>query len=258
MQQLIIILFLLITTLQVSAQSVPSVRENAKHNNAWLMYFGNHKVTSKFGIHAEVQVRRNDFFQNWQQLLLRTGIDFHTAQVRYTLGYGYVETHPYGEFPVAKTFPEHRMWQQALVSNAVGCIKLSHRYRLEQRWIGSSITGKFEDVRYENRFRYMARINIPLQGKSIDPKTFYIGLYDEIFVNFGNQVGYNLFDQNRLYGALGYSLGKLGRIEVGYLHQLVQQRKLLTTVNGLKNIIETNQTIQIALISDLLFYKEKN
>lgn len=248
---------LFLTAFMASAQNTPSVRENTTNTNAWFMYFGNHKFSKSFGLHAEVQVRRNDVIQNWQQLLLRTGLDYYTSQVRYTIGYAFVETYPYGEYPVAHAFPEHRMWQQALVSNGVGRVKLSHRYRLEQRWLGNSVTGEFENGRYENRFRYMVRANIPLQGKTIEPKKFYLGFYEEVFINFGNEVGYNIFDQNRLYGALGYHLGKIGRIEVGYLYQLIQQRRLLLNTIPSKNIIENNHTIQVALISDISFYKEK-
>lgn len=222
------------------------------------MYFGNHKFSQRLGLHAEVQIRRSDMFSNWQQLLLRTGLDFYAGQVRYTVGYGYIETYPYGEYPVAKAFPEHRIWQQALVSNPVGRVKMSHRYRLEQRMIGNATTGEFQNGRYENRFRYMFRANILLSGQTLEPGEFYIGLYDEIFVNFGNDVAYNLFDQNRAYAALGYSIGKIGRVEVGYLYQLVQQRKLLTTADPVQNIIENNHTLQIALISDINWFKDKN
>lgn len=230
-----------------------SVRKNTTNVNAWFMYFGNHKISKRFGIHAEVQVRRHDVVSDWQQLLLRTGIDFYTAQVRFTAGYAFIETYPYGDYPVKNVFPEHRIWQQALINNPIGKIKLSHRYRLEQRFIGNSATGEFKNGRYENRIRYMARLNIPLQG-ALEPKKLYLSIYDEVFVNFGKEVAYNLFDQNRAYAALGYHLGKIGKVEIGYLYQIIQQRNLLS--NPTQSVIENNHTLQVALISDLPFYKE--
>jgi len=251
-----IFLLVLLAAPLVGVAQTPEYRLNTTNTNAWFMYFGNHKFSKNLGLHAEVQVRRNDIVQNWQQLLLRTGLDFYATNVRYTVGYAFVETHPYGEYPAANAFPEHRIWQQALVSNGLGKVKLSHRYRLEQRFIGNSATGEFSGGRYENRFRYMFRANIPLKGTTIDPKSFYLGFYDEIFVNFGKEVAYNLFDQNRLYGAVGYHLGKVGRLEVGYLYQLVQQRKLVTTSDPAQTIIENNHTLQFALISDLSFVKK--
>lgn len=220
------------------------------------MYFGNHRFSKHIGLHAEAQVRRHDLVRDWQQLLLRTGLDIYTSSVRYTIGYAFVETYPYGGFPVANAFPEHRIWQQALVNNPLGRVKLSHRYRLEQRMIGNSTTGEFRNGRYENRFRYMCRANIILKGTTLEKGEFYIGVYNELFVNFGKEVGYNLFDQNRAYAALGFHLGRIGKLEVGYMYQIVQQRRLSNTVPPL-NIIENNHTLQIGLICDLSFFKEQ-
>lgn len=256
MKKIVKILGLLLLATSALFGQQTNARNNTTNTNAWLMYFGNHKVSDKWGIHAEVQIRRNEVLQNWQQLLLRTGVDYYTNSVRYTLGYAFIETYEYGEFPVAKAFPEHRIWQQALVSNPIGKFKLSHRYRLEQRWLGNSTTGEFDNGRYENRFRYMVRVNIPLQGSAIEPGKFYVGLYNEVFVNFGGQVAYNVFDQNRSYGAIGYHLGKMGRIEVGYLYQLVQQRRLLLTTVPAQTVIENNHTFQISLVNDLPFYRK--
>jgi hypothetical protein len=234
-------------------------RENTANNHLWLMYFGNHKFSNKLGLHVEAQVRRHDFVNDWQQLLLRTGLDIHTNNVRYTIGYAFIETYAYGDFPVANAFPEHRIWQQALLTQTLGRTRLSHRYRLEQRFLGNAATGEFSDGRYESRFRYMLRANIPVQGKTLEPKEFYFGFYDEAMINFGKDVRYNLFDQNRLYGALGYHLGKVGRLEIGYMLQTIQQRNLYTAVDPPRLIIENNHTIQIGLFSDFnLFSPSKD
>lgn len=239
--------FALVFTVQAQTSRV-----SATNTNSWWMYFGNHQISDRWGLHAEAQFRLYDGVSDWQQLLLRTGVNYYASQVRYTLGYAFVRTYPYGEYPVTMAFPEHRLWEQVLLNQTVGKVKLNHRYRLEQRWIGNSTTGEFEDVRYENRFRYMLRASIPLSGNKETGK-FYLGLYDEVFVNAGKEVGYNFFDQNRAYAALGYQLGKIGKLEVGYLYQVVQQRRLLTTTTPPKLIFEHNHTLQVGLYSDLSF-----
>lgn len=234
---------------RVQAQTT---RVNTTNTNSWWMYFGNHQISARWGLHAEAQFRLYDGVSDWQQLLLRTGINYYAKQVRYTLGYAFVKTHPYGDFPVLNAFPEHRMWEQFLVSQKLGNVSLHHRYRLEQRWIGNTITGDFDDVRYENRFRYMLRATIPLQ-KNREKGKWYLGFYDELFINAGKEVAYNIFDQNRAYAALGYKLGKIGKIEMGYLYQVVQQRRLLEISNPPQLIFEHNHTFQLALFSDLSF-----
>ncbi|HEY0744749.1 MAG TPA: DUF2490 domain-containing protein [Chryseosolibacter sp.] len=218
------------------------------------MYFGNHKVSDHIGVHAEVQLRRNDLFSKSQQLLVRVGLDFYTkSNHRITGGYAYVETHPYGDFPVANAFPEHRTWQQFLTTQPIGKLKLAHRYRLEQRMIGNGATGEFRNGRYENRFRYMAKATINVTRGEYP---VFLALYDEIFVNFGKEVAYNIFDQNRLYGAVGLTLTPQVKVEVGYLNQLVQLRSLDSSTGTSRNKIENNHTLQIGLFSTLPLYKK--
>ena len=246
-------LSLLLICFNMQAQET---RTNASHTNAWLMYFGNHKFSSRVGLHAEVQWRRHDVFAEAQQLLLRTGIDYYLKDnSRITLGYAFVQTHPYGEFPVAEAFPEHRIWQQFLTTQTLGKFKLSHRYRLEQRFIGNSTTGTMENGRYENRVRYMAKLTVPLVKDWKRP--LFAAAYDEIFINFGKEVGYNIFDQNRAYAALGITVSSAFKIELGYLYQLVQLRSLDVTGNTPKNKIENNHTLQIGIFSTLPFYNEQ-
>lgn len=235
--------------------ALAQTRTQTNNSHLWLMYFGNHKLSERIGVHAEVQWRRHEFMSANQQLLLRTGIDYYTkSNNRFTLGYAYVETYPYGEFKVANRFPEHRIWQQFLTTQAIGKLKLSHRYRLEQRMIGNAATGEFKGGRYENRFRYMAKATFNLTGGD---RPVFAAIYDEIFINFGKEVAYNIFDQNRLYGAIGFTLSPYVKLEAGYLYQLVQLRSLDANVPP-RNKIENNHTIQLGLFSTIPFFKREN
>lgn len=235
-----------------STFATAQTRIKTTNTNAWLMYFGNHKFSERIGFHAEVQWRRTDLFSESQQLLLRTGLDFYLKpDLRFTVGYGFIETYPYGEFAVPKAFPEHRFWQQLFVQQTLGKVKLSHRYRLEQRLIGNSSTVKFDEGRYENRVRYMAKATVNVTNGE---HPIFAALYDEVFINFGKDVAYNIFDQNRLYGALGYTLSPVIKIEVGYLYQAILLRSLDTSQ---RNRIENNNTLQIALFSTMPFTKGK-
>ena len=201
------------------------------------------------GLHAEVQWRRSEFFSKNQQLLIRTGLDFYLKpDLRFTVGYGFIETFPYGKFAVQHAFPEHRIWQQVLLQQTLASVKLSHRSRLEQRMIGDAATGRFEKGRYENRMRYMAKATVNITNGE---RPVFAALYDEVFINFGKDVGYNIFDQNRLYGAIGYSISPAWKVELGYLYQVILLRSLDAT--SLKNRIENNHTLQIALFSNLSF-----
>lgn len=118
--------------------------------------------------------------------------------------------------------------------------------------IGNSSTGQFQNGRYENRVRYMAKATFNITN---DDHPIFAAVYDEVFINFGKDVAYNIFDQNRLYGAIGYTISPTFKVELGYLYQIILLRNL--DVATQKNQVENNHTLQIGLFSNLSFIKKK-
>jgi hypothetical protein len=248
LEVLVALLFVVAAT-SLQAQSPASTRLHTTNTHAWLMYFGNHKFADRWGLHAEVQWRRHDLLSESQQLLLRTGLDYYLKDShRLTVGYAFVETYPYGEFAVANAFPEHRIWQQLATAHMLGKVKLAHRYRVEQRMIGNASTGAFKDGRFEHRFRYMAKATVNVTSGD---RPVFGAIYNEIFINAGKDVGYNLFDQNRLYAALGFTFSPVLKMELGYLYQVVQLRSLDPV--AARNRIEDNHTLQLGIYSTIGF-----
>lgn len=183
-----------------------SIAQEDKYGN-WLMYFGQNRISDKISIHTEAQYRNHTISPtNTEQLLLRTGINYHLESAMITAGYGHIGSHVYQSEKKSPEVEEHRIWQQLITTNQIGRIKLEHRYRVEQRWVNKD---------YKNRLRYRLMAFIPLNNKKIEPGTVFIGLYDEIFLN--TQQTY--FDRNRLYGALGYQFKSNIGAQVGMLHQ---------------------------------------
>lgn len=229
----------------------------AYNHNAWFMYFGDHKFSDKWGVHLEAQLRRSDWAAGPQQLLLRTGLNYHFApQVFATVGYCFVETSPYGDFPVKADFPENRIWEQVQMKSQHGRFEWVNRLRLEQRWLNLPVAtddnpDKYEagDAVYFNRFRLLNRVSIPFKGKDITDRSFYLTLYDEVLVGFGKNVAANSLDQNRAYAAIGYKLPKVGRLEFGYLYQTINKG------DGVKR--ERNHTLQVGLSSNIDFFKKQ-
>lgn len=248
------ILLLLSFAATVHIAHAQVTRQHTNNFNTWLVYNGDHKFTTKWGVHIEAQFRRNDFVENPQQLLLRTGINYHISnQLFVTAGYCFVETSPYGSFAVKTSYPEHRLWEQLQLKEQVGKTELVSRLRLEQRWMDLPVLkeGKYMpgEAVYQNRVRLFNRLSVPFKGKTIIDKSFYATAYDEAMLNFGKKVGYNVFDQNRACVALGYKIPKAGRLEIGYLNQTIMKP------DGVR--IERNHTLQIGLYSNLDFYKKK-
>ena len=220
-----------ITVLIIYAGPSYSQQERLTDNNniGWFAYTGTFKIKSKLAIHTEYQWRRADGIKNRQQGLIRAGINYAlTKDVSLNAGYAFAKTFPYGDYPVAFAFPEHRIYEQVLIKNPVGSIDLSHRFTLEQRFVGRITmpngiknTGYF----FLNRMRYRVRGEIPLHKKEAAKKPWSIIAQDEVFIGWGKNMGANIFDQNRLAVLLGYRLNKNIKIEAGYLNQILQQGK---------------------------------
>lgn len=171
---------------------------------SWHMYFGTNKISEKVSIHTEAQMRYYENGKNFNQLLLRTGINYHINQdAIVTFGYGFIETDTdFSELAdLANTF-EHRLFEQLILKNMVGHFKFEHRYRLEQRFIN------FPDRNEtQNRARYRLQVTLPLTD------IFFLNFYDEIFLNLQGSV----YGQNRLYGALGLNVTENLSVQIGYL-----------------------------------------
>ncbi len=175
----------------------------------WLMYFGTNKINNHWSLHTEVQYRNHTVAPvNAEQLLLRTGFNYHLIESKAiaTMGYGFINNYEFEPIEQGPIATEHRIFEQFIAINHIGRVKLEHRYRVEQRWVNSV---------YKNRLRYRINALVPINKDKIEKSTLFFSVYDEIFINDKN----NYFDRNRFYVALGYQLSKLAGIQVGILNQ---------------------------------------
>jgi hypothetical protein len=185
---------------------------------AWYMYFFNTRLgDSQWGFQGDVQYRNWDLGGDLEQLLLRGGITWRpkSGDALFTLGYGNITT---GEFDSSTTAShEDRVYQEALLPHKIGSrVSLRHRFRYEQRWV--------EDQDFRTRFRYALFVDVPLNGDTLSQGAWYLAFYNEIFINGERDIGdgreVELFDRNRTYGALGYSLTDSLKIQGGYMYQI--------------------------------------
>jgi hypothetical protein len=71
--------------------------QHADNYNLWLNYVGDHPLFgTPWGVHLEMQNRREDWGDEWQQLLIRPGINYTISPtVTVSAGYGYVKIYPW-------------------------------------------------------------------------------------------------------------------------------------------------------------------
>jgi hypothetical protein len=192
----------------------------------WLIYIGNKQLNSNWNLHNEVQYRNYNAIGDLEQLLLRTGLGytFNESKSNFLLGYGYILSENYvGNSDQKESVNEHRVFQQFISNQHLGKVKLTHRYRFEQRFVESD---------FKLRFRYFLALTIPLSVNKNNVNKYYFSAYNEIFLNTKTSI----FDRNRLYGGIGYNVNKNIRIEAGYMNQFFEttsrdQFNIITFIN---------------------------
>ncbi len=216
---------LIVSVLTVSLASLTSLAQT--QFSGWTGIFSMVKTGKKTSLHTDVQWRSTDNIRGTQTLLLRPGINFHlNKKVILTAGYAYISNQrTIGD--VTGYAPEHRIWEQLIINHKVRTAAVSHRFRLEQRFISKTVVVNNE-LEHDgslpaHRFRYFIRNIVPLKKQSSFKKGAFAALQNEIFVNIGNNDNVNgkFFDQNRLYLAAGYRLGEKADLETGYMNQYV-------------------------------------
>lgn len=183
--------------------------QNSDFGN-WLIYIGNKELNQKWNIHNEIQYRNYNAIGDLEQLLLRTGIGYNLTENNNNilLGYGYILSENYiGDTNDKISVNEHRIYQQFTTKQTLGIVKLSHRYRFEQRFV--------EDD-FKMRFRYFLSLNIPFSAN--EKNRCYLSAYNEIFLNTKSSI----FDRNRVYAGIGYKINQSVKIEAGYMNQFFE------------------------------------
>lgn len=184
----------------------------------WIRYYGTYQLPSKnpskrLSLYTESQLRLFNINSKHQESLQRIGLNyrFYNEKIKLswmgTLGGARFHTNDYDEPYNVDPIIENRVWQQFTFwhrfrnnthyseSNSISkTLKLLHfeeRSRIEQRWIKEN-----NNTKYQNRVRHRLKITYPISRK------LYFCVYDELFININK----NPYDQNRLYGAIGFNI----------------------------------------------------
>jgi hypothetical protein len=108
---------------------------------------------------------------------------------------------------------EHRLWQQAIFSIPASSGKITNRFHLEERFIQNRTTNTYP---LSTRARYQLGFNVPLQGKTLDIHEFYFNTYNEMYFSLTGRKNAT-YSENWTYAGVGYTMGKMGKLELGYL-----------------------------------------
>lgn len=199
-------------------------KTNTDVEQVWLGYFNQTRFSDKWGMWVDIQLRTKErFVDDLSVSLNRFGLTYYiTDNTKITAGYSYIAAFAEGNRTV--TLPEHRPWQQVQWHTKYGNKRMMQWFRLDERFRrklkNESTLGDGHDFNF--RLRYNFFYDIPLSRQGVAPNTFSFLINNEVHVNFGKQIVYNTFDQNRFFLGFKYQLTASDNIQLGYMH-LYQQ-----------------------------------
>jgi hypothetical protein len=218
--------FLLIVFIVTSTTCFPQSVEKHIHEREqlWLGYFNQTRLTNKFGIWFDIHYRQTDNFVDrpFQFLVRPAFMYFLRDNLRLQAGYAFVD-----HFPAKgkdTTRPEHRAWQQIWWNQKYSGLTTLQWFRLEERFnrkIENDVL--LDDYNFNYRLRYNMSFFIPLKGKEITPRSPFVAVMNEVFINFGGKIVYNTFDQNRFFAGVGYQFTSHLNGQLGYMNVYQQE-----------------------------------
>ena len=216
---LCIFCFLLNSNLFSQTKQTESVQQT------WLGYFNQTRFSNKWGTWTDVHLRtKENFVSDISQSILRLGLTYYlNDDTKLTAGYAYVNHYPADNHKNV-TMPEHRPWQQLQWYSKYSKFKLMQWFRLEERFRRKVLNDDqlAEGYSFNFRARYNFFFMVPLSKKRFQPKSLSFVVNDEVHINFGKQVVYNYFDQNRFFFGFAYHVNKHDNLQVGYMNVFQQ------------------------------------
>jgi hypothetical protein len=218
--------FLIIVLLLITASCFAQVPSKVIHNREqmWLGYFNQTRFSNKWGMWIDVHYRMTDNFVDRPfQFLFRPAVTYFIKDnLRVNVGYTLAEHFPGKGLSTIRT--EHRAWQQVWWNQKYARMSTLQWLRLEQRFnqkVANDV--KIGGYAYTFRARYNFAFFIPLKGHELAPKTPFVAIMNEVFLNFGKNVVYNTFDQNRLFVGVGYQFTSHLNAQLGYMNIYQQE-----------------------------------
>ena len=215
------LILLLLCSIITFSHAQPKQRQVNNQTQSWISINNTVRVSKHWGFVADVHYRANQIFASPNLYVARTGVSYWLDNnISITAGYAHLwlaptvtNWHTYSN--------ENRIYQQVQVINKYNKFSIVSRLRNEQRWQEKIVNDTSTHTnKFTNRIRFLEQINIPLFK---NPKLPVLVLSDELSVQTGKEVVYNIFDQNRIFIGFKQQIKKNLLFDIGYM--LVDQQK---------------------------------
>lgn len=216
MKKVFILFYCCVLLLATPIDSFAQPKNVKSVNQFWFGYMSSTRLNTRYSWWNDFHYAPQGFF------VARTGITRDIKSVNVTAGYAFLllPTYP-GNSQLQRK--EQRPWAEIFFTLPVNkSIQFIQRYRYEARFKENIKDSMVTDgYTFTNRVRLFLglRKNFTLtENAKITP---FILIADELLINFGDQITYNTFDQNRVLLSLGIQKGNT-QYQVSYMNRFVQ------------------------------------
>ncbi len=239
-----ILFFLPVWVYAQTTEELPTKNVNQQWQT-WISLNTVLQLTKHWSGLADFHMRRSNFIKDPSFNFIRFG-------ARYSFNDNMKLSAGYAHLWLAKdenwTFylNENRIYQEFILADTYPTFSGLFRIRTEQRFFNNVEDGvSLQDDFYINRIRFLFSVSIPFKRGG---KTSFL-VANEILLNFGKEVVYNTFDQNRFTVGIKQKLSKTWSFDFGYM--LVYQQ----LANGLD--YNLNNTIRLFFYGNFDLRKNK-
>ena len=237
----------------LSACNTSAQNKTVTHESqTWLGYFNQSRYSKRWGSWLDIHLRtKEEVFKGWSQFLIRVGVTYYANdRLKLTAGYVYANHFPADDHK-GVSMPEHRFWEQVQWQIQYPRLRFTQAVRFEQRYRRKILNDKelAPGYNFNYRIRYNTVLNMPINKRVWEANTIALIMSDEIFINFGKQIVYNHFDQNRFFAGLSWYINAHDHIQLGYMN-LFQQ-----SASG--NAFKSRHILRLYFIQNLDWRKQQ-
>jgi hypothetical protein len=197
-----------------------TVKQTDVFAQTWLGYNNQTRFSNRWGLWFDAQLyTKQNMVKGLFQSEIRPGIMYYVNNnTKLAVGYTHLNNFP-GDNHKNISQPEHRTWQQVQWHNNYPRTNTMQWFRLEQRWVRKVANDSTlaPGSNFTNRVRYNFLLNVPIYSQQKQTPVAAT-INNEIFVNFGKNVVYNYFDQNRFFAGVTYKFSANNNLQAGYLN----------------------------------------
>ncbi|MEQ8551978.1 MAG: DUF2490 domain-containing protein [Cyclobacteriaceae bacterium] len=209
----------LLLTLCISVESIAQKQVNTG-DQQWFQYYNTLQIGNQWAIQSDLGIRFRDELGDLSQTLIRSGIEYQwNNHLRSTAGFAFLTFHQDG----TRTRVEYRPYQELDLTETYGPVKTQHRFRIEERIFSATDESGFISS-FNIRYRYRFQAIIPLINLKNEKKLVLL-VGDEILLNSGKEIIYNVFDSNRILIGPTLHLSPNVDISVIYNHLFAQKNQ---------------------------------